>query len=243
MNNIIEEILKKNTLSRNDLDVLEAFEPNDGTNRLYSFFTPVWLCEVMYNLAIHNGFDPKTGKILEPAAGTGNFLTVLDNPKNCTAFELDKTNFEIAKKRVPEVTEFYNNYFETAFLQPERFTTLFSNRNGATQQQVSWLKNSPFDLVIGNPPYGKYKNLYSSYFKTLKIKQTELFFMYQSMRLLKSGGLLVFITSSSFMRNDKTYEHEKKLIGKYATFVDAYRMPKVFKNTDVPTDILIFKRK
>jgi hypothetical protein len=45
------------------------------------------------------------------------------------------------------------------------------------------------------------------------------------------------------MRNDKTYSHEKEKIGELAEFVDAYRMPKVFKNTDVPTDILIFRRK
>lgn len=98
-------------------------------------------------------------------------------------------------------------------------------------------------MVIGNPPYGKYANLYSSYFKTLKVKQLEQFFMLQSLKLLKKGGLLVFITGSNFMRNDKTYEPEKKLIGEYADFVDAYRMPKVFKGTDVPTDILIFRRK
>jgi len=231
----VEKILEKKTLSNSDISVLENYEPNDGQNRLYSFFTPIWLCQVMYKLAINNGFNSKTGKILEPAAGTGNFLSILENPKNCTAFELDKTNFEIAKKRVPTIGYFYNSYFETAFLTQPRFT---SKLKGNT-----WLDQYPFDLVIGNPPYGKYKNLFSSYFKPLKIKQTELFFMYQSMQLLKSGGLLVFITSSSFMRSDKAYEHEKKLIGQIAVFVDAYRMPKVFKNTDVPTDILIFRKK
>lgn len=233
----IESILEKRVLSNEDLKVLEAYEPNDGTNRLYSFFTPVWLCEVMYKLAIKHGFNPKTGKVLEPAAGTGNFLTVLDNPKNCTAFELDKLNYAIAKKRVPQIIEFYNNYFETAFLQPPRFTTKVDLKN------VTHLNHYPFDLAIGNPPYGKYKNLYSSYFKTLKFKQVEMFFMYQSLQLLKSGGLLVFITASSFLRNDKTYTHEKTKIGQLATFVDAYRMPKVFKNTDVPTDIIILRKK
>ena len=77
----------------------------------------------------------------------------------------------------------------------------------------------------------------------MKIKQIEMFFMHQSLLLLKPGGLLVFITGSNFMRNDKTYSREKEMIGKYAEFVDAYRMPKVFKNTGVPTDILIFRRK
>lgn len=230
----IEAILKKSTLSKEDFALLENYEPNEGQDRLYSFFTPVWLCEVMYGLAKKNGF-PTNGKVLEPAAGTGNFLTVLDKPQNCTAFELNELNCEIAKKRSPKTT-FFNQYFETAFLQPPRFTSKIKN-------EVTWLKEYPFDLVIGNPPYGKYKNFYSSYFKSLKIKQTELFFMYQSMRLLKPGGLLVFITAQNFMRNEKTYNKEKELIGKYAEFVDAYRMPEVFKNTQVPTDILIFKRK
>lgn len=231
----IRTILDKPVLSTEDLKVLEDFEPNDGTNRLYSFFTPVWLCEVMYKLAVRHGFNPTTGKVLEPSAGTGNFLTVLPNPKNVTAFELDPLNFEIAKKRVPGVS-IYNQYFETSFLQEPRYTTLLKNN-------ATWLKDAPFDLVIGNPPYGKYANLYSSYFKTLKVKQVEQFFMLQSLKLLKKGGILVFITGSSFMRNDKTYEPEKKLLAEYADFVDAYRMPKVFKGTDVPTDILIFRRK
>jgi type I restriction-modification system DNA methylase subunit len=227
----IEKLLVKENLTNDDLLILENYEPNDGTNRLYSFFTPVWLCKIMYKLAIKHGFDAKNGTILEPSCGTGNFLTVLDNPKNATAFELDKLNFEISKKRCPGAT-IYNQYFETAFLQEPRFTTLLKE---------SWLQ--PFDLVIGNPPYGKYANLYSGYFKTLKIKQVEMFFMLQSMKLLKKGGLLVFITGSNFMRNDKTYQHAKELIGQFADFVDAYRMPKVFKKTDVPTDILIFRRK
>ncbi|MBB1195071.1 SAM-dependent methyltransferase [Flavobacterium sp. SOK18b] len=235
MSILIKEILAKPILTESDYKALEEFEPNEGTNRLYSFFTPIWLCEVMYKLAIRYGFDPLKGKVLEPACGTGNFLTVLPNPKNVTAFELDPLNYEVSKKRVLGIT-IYNNYFETAFLQEPRFTTLLKNNN-------TWLKDAPFDLVIGNPPYGKYANLYSSYFKSLKFKQVEMFFMLQSLKLLKKGGLLVFITGSNFMRNDKTYQHEKEMIGEYADLVDAYRMPKVFKNTDVPTDILIFKRK
>lgn len=231
----IKDILNKKILTNDDLLVLENYEPNDGQNRLYSFFTPIWLCDVMYKLAIRYGFDENKGKILEPACGTGNFLTVLKNPKNCTAFELDPLNYEIAKKRVPEVT-IYNQYFETAFLQAPRYTNLLKNN-------ATWLSDAPFDLVVGNPPYGQYSNLYSSYFKTLKIKQVEQFFMLKSLQVLKKGGILCFITGSNFMRNDKTYSHEKNLISEYAELVDAYRMPKVFKNTDVPTDILIFRRK
>jgi hypothetical protein len=232
---IITKILAKEILTKEDLEVLENYEPNDGQNRLYSFFTPIWLCEVMYKLAVRYGFDETNGKILEPACGTGNFLTVLKNPENCTAFELDPLNYKIAQKRSPKA-KIYNQYFETSFLQAPRYTNLLKNN-------TTWLTHAPFDLVIGNPPYGQYSNLYSTYFKTLKIKQVEQFFMLKSLQLLKKNGILCFITGSNFIRNDKTYSHEKNLISEYAEFVDAYRMPKVFKNTDVPTDILIFRRK
>lgn len=234
MNPIIKEILAKPKLSITDKKVLENYEPTDKQNRLYSFFTPIWLCEVMYQLAIRYGFD-KGGKVLEPSCGTGNFLTVLDNPQNATAFELDPLNSKIARKRVPEAT-IYNQYFETAFLQPPRYTTKLKNSD-------TWLKDAPFDLVIGNPPYGKYLGMYSRYFSSLKIKQVEQFFMYQCLQLLKKDGLLVFITASSFLRNKDTYTKAKKRIGQLAEFVDAYRMPKVFKNTQVPTDIIILKKK
>jgi type I restriction-modification system DNA methylase subunit len=234
----VKAILKKSSLSNEDMAILEKYEPNEASQDiLYSFFTPVWLCQVMYDLAKRNGFK-KNGKVLEPACGTGNMISVLDNPQNCTAFELNPINFEIAKKRVPKAT-YFNQYFETAFLQKPRFRTKMKTKD------FTWLKDYPFDLVIGNPPYGDAVNKYSPYFRSpkLNIKRIEMFFMYQGLLLLKPGGLLVFITGSNFMRNDKTYTKEKQWIGEYAEFVDAYRMPKVFKNTGVPTDILIFRRK
>jgi type I restriction-modification system DNA methylase subunit len=228
----IKELLIKQSLTSQELDILRNYEPNDGQNILYSFFTPVWLCEVMYKLAIKYGFDEKTGKILEPATGTGNFLEVIKHPENVTAFELNQLNYQIAKKRVPNVGIFENDYFETNFLEYPRFKRL------AKQPRYK-----DFDLIIGNPPYGKNVNLYSSYFKKLKFKQTEFFFIYKSMELLRPGGLLIFITASNFMRNGKKYLPEKTKIAEISEFVDAYRMPKVFKHTDVPTDILIFRRK
>ena len=226
INKKVEELLQVKTSHFTDEEkqLLAEYEPNTGRNKLYSFFTPLWLCEVMVDLAIRYGFTPTKGKALEPSAGTGNFLVALQNkgvkPKNIRAFELDETNYIIAKGRCPEVN-LHNQFFEISFLEPPNFRT---------KAKEPWLKEYPYDLVIGNPPYGANKNKYSSYFRSPKFKQLEQFFMYKGLELLKSGGLLVFITGSNFLRNDKTYTNEKKAIGKLADLVDAYRMPKVFKN-------------
>jgi type I restriction-modification system DNA methylase subunit len=232
---------KQNAFTAEELKLLKQYEPSDGQNKLYSFFTPLWLCDVMVKLAIRHGFNPSKGKVLEPSAGTGNFIEALiDNgvkQTNIRAFELDKVNHLIAKARTPNVI-IHNDYFETYFLTPPRYTSTWNNKGG----KPTWSKLYPFDLVIGNPPYGIHKNRYSSYFKRPKFRQTEQFFMYKSLEVLKKDGLLVFITGSNFLRNESTYLKEKSEIGKLAELVDAYRMPKVFKNTQAPTDILIFKR-
>lgn len=239
INQSVEQLLsrKRKNLTAEELALLSSYEPTTGQNKLYSFFTPLWLCEVMVQLAIRHGFNPSKGKVLEPSAGTGNFLEALIkqgvSPQHIRAFEIDETNFIISQVRCPRV-HLHHQYFEIAFLTPPKYRSLADK---------TWLPEYPFDLIIGNPPYGVHKNKYSSYFRKPKFKQVEQFFMYKSLELLKKGGLLVFITGSNFLRNNKTYQKEKEAIGTIAELVDAYRMPKVFKHTQVPTDILIFKRK
>ena len=108
---------------------------------------------------------------------------------------------------------------------------------------MTWLEGYPFSLVIGNPPYGKYKNKYSTYFSKPKMHQIELFFMHQGLQLLKPGGLLVYLTGSNFLRNGISYQSEKLLMEKLADILDAYRLPPVFRYSKVPTDIIVLKRK
>ena len=129
----------------------------------------------------------------------------------------------------------YPNYFETAFLEPPRFST---------KAKKTWLSNAPYDLAIGNPPYGKHVNRYSSYFTGKdKFAQTEMFFIYESLKLLRPGGLLVFITSTNFMSTGNAYQQAKERIEEIADLVDAYRLPKVFDKTDICTDIIVLRKK
>lgn len=231
----VEKILAKDTLSESDKKLLDDFEPNSGKNALYSFFTPKWLCQVVYDLAKRYGFNENNGKILEPSAGTGNFLSVIKKNQNVTAFEIDSLNSRIIRKLYPEV-KLYEQYFETAFLKAPRYTQRI-NKNG------TWLEDHPFDLVITNPPFGTdVKNLYSANFKKPKFKKLEAFFMYLSGLQLKKGGLLAYVTASAFIRN--TYEKDKRALADMFHFIDAYRLPdNIFKNTKAPSDIIIFRKK
>jgi len=204
-----------------------------GEGLLHEYYTPAFVCELMWELAKHYGF-PATGRVLEPGCATGRLIAPAPDFTRCTGFEINPTSARIAELAYPGL-KVHTNYFETAFLQAPRYTQRLPKLG-------SWLE--PFDLVIGNPPYGVYKNLYSSYFPEGKrLRQIDIFFTVMSLRLLKPGGLLVFITGSNFLRNGHSYQAAKEEMGQLADFVDAYRLPSVFASTAVPTDIFILRRK
>ena len=205
-----------------------------GEGVLYEFFTPDFICELMWKLAYRYGFKAG-GSVLEPSVGTGNLLKWAPNNSKCYGFEINPISKRITEILYPDA-KIYDGYFETAFLQEPRYTARLKDK-------ITWLEGYPFSLVIGNPPYGKYKNKYSSYFTRLKMHQIELFFMYQGLQLLKPGGLMVYLTGSNFLRNGISYQSEKLELEKLADIVDAYRLPPVFKFSKVPTDIIVFKRK
>ena len=247
LNNKIEALIKKkdaagDSYSQSDRDFIVQYEGSGGQGSkgasgegvLYEFYTPEKICELMWLLAYLYGFKPQ-GTVLEPSVGTGKLLQHAPNKQKCYGFEINPTSRRITQILYPEA-KIYEGYFETAFLAPPRFTSPLKN-------QMTWMDGYPFSLVIGNPPYGKYKNKYSSYFTKPKMHQIELFFMHQGLQLLKPGGLLVYLTGSNFLRNGISYQSEKLEMEKLADIIDAYRLPPVFKFSKVPTDIIVFKRK
>ena len=247
LNNKIEALIKKkdaagDSYSQSDRDFIVQYEGSGGQGSkgasgegvLYEFYTPEKICELMWLLAYRYGFKPQ-GTVLEPSVGTGKLLQHAPNKQKCYGFEINPTSRRITQILYPKA-KIYEGYFETAFLAPPRFTSPLKN-------QMTWMEGYPFSLVIGNPPYGKYKNKYSSYFTKPKMHQIELFFMHQGLQLLKPGGLLVYLTGSNFLRNGISYQSEKLEMEKLADILDAYRLPPVFKFSKVPTDIIVFKRK
>ncbi len=233
---------KKENYSQDDIAFIQQYEGSGGQGSkgasgegvLYEFYTPDYICDLMYELAVKYGYDG--GSVLEPSIATGRLIKPIPDKSKVSGFEINPITARICQITYPEA-QIHTGYFETAFLQEPRFTSKLKG------DRITWHTGYPFSMVIGNPPYGKHKNKYSSYFATPKMQQIELFFMYYGLKLLKPGGLLVYLTSSNFLRNGISYNSEKKSIGELADLVDAYRLPPVFRYSEVPTDIIILKKK
>ena len=91
-----------------------------GEGLLYEFFTPDYICELMWILAKRYGYNSK-GTVLEPSLGTGNFLKWAPEKSKCYGFEINPVSKRICEILYPEA-KIYEGYFETAFLQAPRFT-------------------------------------------------------------------------------------------------------------------------
>jgi type I restriction-modification system DNA methylase subunit len=201
-----------------------------GAGILYEYYTSYPIIEKMWGLAYKYGFTG--GRILEPSVGIGDFLKIAPVHADVTAFEINPYSATICELLYP-TAKVYNKAFETIFFNG--FKHLKDNHNIGL-----------FDLVIGNPPYGEFSGKYAGMGekKYTKAKEYDHYFITRGIDLLRPGGLLVFIISSSFLDSSKSHSEVKKRIADKAELKDAYRLPNgIFKSTDIGTDIVVFKKR
>ena len=212
---------------------------SDIRQSLDEFFTPEWIAEVMFKLAQKHGFNG--GKILEPSFGHGVFFDVAKkygvSDNDIFGFEIYKPNFDYVKNNYPKA-KLFNHNFEYQFINKDIFYT----KNKIEKSLL--FNDTQFDLVVGNPPYGKHRSPHAYYFDNKLQIRIEGFFVYLGLKKLKKGGLLIYIVNSLWLQNGDMYNEQKKEIAKLGDLIDAYRLPnKLFKDTDIATDILIFRKK
>ena len=235
---------KEYPLTKEEREVLRSYGGHGGENEfdrgmLDEYYTPPYVCKQMFELAKQYGYTK--GKVLEPSCAIGNMIEPIYDTFEYTAidaFEISERTKAICKLLYPKVTIYgaENQGFETAFLQPPRYTIKVKPKD------VTWLKNYPYDLVIGNPPYGNFTTRYSSYFKGCQ--RIEMFFIEYCLKLLRKDGLLVFITQDNLLSSGFSYQIFKERILDDCEFLDAYRMPSgLFDKTEVVTDIIVLKKK
>ena len=187
---------------------------------LTAFYTPKTVIDSVYKTLAGMGF--KSGNILEPSMGVGNFIGNLPDEMSKSKFygvELDSVSGRIGKLLYPESDIQIKGFEETSF------------------------SNNFFDAVIGNVPFGEYKVNDREYNKNNFLIHD--YFFAKSIDKVRNGGVIAFITSSGTM--DKKDESVRRYIAARAEFLGAIRLPNdTFKGvagTEVTSDIIFLKKR
>ena len=187
---------------------------------LTAFYTTPLVCRSIYKALEHMGF--RTGNILEPSMGAGNFLgTLPESMKNSRIYgvELDSVTGRIAQKLYPNADIKVCEYEDAQF--PDSF----------------------FDVAVGNVPFGNFSvddERYNKY--NFRIHD---YFFVKTLDKVRAGGVVAFVTSKGTM--DKKDPSVRKYLAERAELLGAIRLPMTAffanANTKVTTDILFFQKR
>ncbi|MGT2715908.1 helicase-related protein [Streptococcus respiraculi] len=187
---------------------------------LTAFYTPKTVIDGVYRTLTGMGF--KSGNILEPSMGIGNFIGNLPDEMSRSKFygvELNSISGRIGNLLYPESDIQIKGLEETTF------------------------SNNFFDVAIGNVPFGEYKVNDREYNKNNFLIHD--YFFAKSIDKVRNGGIIAFITSSGTM--DKKDESVRRYLAARAEFLGAIRLPNdTFKGvagTEVTSDIIFLKKR
>ena len=206
------------SILKNLLDEKEYSQAREST--LTAFYTPPVVIRSMYKALENMGL--KTGNILEPSCGVGNFIGMLpDSLENCKLYgvELDSISGRIARQLYQKSTVAVQGYEDTN------------------------LPNSFFDVAVGNVPFGDFRVLDKKYDKHKFLIHD--YFFAKTLDKVRPGGVIAFITSKGTL--DKENPSVRKYIAQRADLLGAIRLPnntfKANAGTEVTSDIIFLQKR
>ena len=224
-----------------------------GKGILYEFFTPDEIIKRMWGLAWEHGY--KGGDVLENSCGTGRFFKYLPKTANAVGLEINRYSNRICQILYPRVEI---NTQTDPILPKDRegnelkfhFDSLFIKDKMSIKNKIGDIRK--FDLVIGNPPYGKYDGRHSGIGEGRYTKAANYidYFIFRGLDCLNTGGLLIYIIGAEVSAGgvpflDQKFSKNKckaEIRGK-SELLDAYRLPNgLFDQTDVLTDLIVLRK-
>ena len=186
---------------------------------LNAHYTSPTVIRAIYDAVEQMGF--RTGNILEPAMGVGNFFGLLPESmagSRLYGVELDSITGRIARQLYPEA-DITVAGFETTD------------------------RRDFFDLAVGNVPFGNYQVNDKAY-NHLRFNIHDYFFA-KAIDQVRPGGIIAFVTSKGTM--DKQSPDVRRFIAQRAELIGAIRLPNnAFArnaNTEVTSDILFLQKR
>ncbi|MEA5462051.1 helicase-related protein [Arcicella sp. LKC2W] len=191
---------------------------------LDAFYTSDTVIKGIYEGLNHLGFEK--GTILEPSAGTGNFIgfmpTAMREQSRITQVEIDS------------ISSLINQY-------------LYADTKVINKPlQAAGLKNRAYDLVISNIPFGD-SRVYDSGFKgELSSFQNRIhnYFTVKALQLAKEGAIVALVASKKVLDSPGN-KPVRQYIEENGNFLGAVRLPhKTFDNanTQVNADIIFIQK-
>ena len=187
---------------------------------LNAHYTSPTVIKAIYEAVGRMGF--KTGNILEPSCGVGNFFGCLPESmaeSKLYGVELDSLTGRIAQQLYQNASITVQGYEKVSF--PKDF----------------------FDLAVGNVPFGNYQVNDKAY-NRLGFSIHNYFFA-KSLDLVRPGGIVAFVTSRYTM--DAKDPAVRRYLAQRAELLGAIRLPnnafKANAGTEVVTDIIILQKR
>ena len=186
---------------------------------LNAHYTSPTVIRAIYDAVERMGF--RTGNILEPSMGVGNFFGMLPESmadSRLYGVELDSITGRIAQKLYPE-----------ASIKVAGFETTD--------------RHDFYDLAVGNVPFGQYKVNDKAYNK-LGFSIHNYFFA-KAIDQVRPGGIVAFVTSRYTL--DSKDSSARKHIAERANLLGAIRLPnsafKANAGTEVVSDIIFLQKR
>ena len=187
---------------------------------LNAHYTSPTVIRAIYQAVENMGF--RTGNVLEPACGIGNFFGMLPESMEDSKLygvELDGLSGRIAKQ-----------LYQQANIQIQGF-------------EDTNLPDSFFDLAIGNVPFGNYTLADKRYDKNHFLIHD--YFFAKTLDKVRPGGVVAFVTSAGTM--DKQSCSVRKYIAERAELLGAIRLPNnaflANAGTGVVADVLFLQKR
>ena len=181
---------------------------------LGAYYTPPALCERLLDMATEAGVDWRSARVLDPACGGGAFLSPVAR-RMAQSFE-DCSPKSALKRIQGRLRGFELDPFAAWMSQVFLDVTLRDlchaarTRLGSVVRVCDALEQTPerakFDLVVGNPPYGRV---------TLSLALREKFrrslfghanlygvFTDLALRFARRGGVIAYVTPTSFLAGE-----------------------------------------
>ena len=188
-----------------------ATMPDKFRTKLGAYYTPPELCERLLDMATEAGIDWRSARVLDPACGGGAFLSAMARRM------VDQMVGYDAKSALKNITDRLQGFeldpfaawMSQVFLEVT-LGVLCEAANVRLQPVVrvcDALAQRPedrgFDLVVGNPPYGRVRLSRESrqVYRRSLYGHANLYGLFTdlALRFVRLGGIIAYVTPTSFL--------------------------------------------